>query len=292
MCQSLAIIGARGFIGRRLVARYSSNCRLVLFGREDGVLENSTVRRWSPSAPLKGCSAVIHLAADASTLSTDYRGPNVDLPLEVLEASAKEDVRRFVFVSSIFVHGRASETPLTPSSPFAPEDGYARSKIEAERALTKRSCELGIELVIVRPPLVYGLEARNTFALLRKLVVKHVPLPLGRAKAKRSIIAVDNLVDCLLSVATAEHAIACILPADDADYSLQDLVRMMSAASGKRALNLPFPKRVLRRALTLLGRRHIYDQLFCSLCVDRAHWFAVPWSPKLATENAIAQEMS
>ena len=293
MAGAIAIIGARGFVGRRFVERFGAMHELVLFGRTESKLDGHPVRRWSPGADLRGVSTVIHLAADASTLKGgDYNATNVDLPLEVLEASAKAGVRRFVFVSSIFVHGRSAAEPLTPDAPFAPEDGYARSKVDAEHMLTRRSAELGLHLVVVRPPLVYGAEARNTLARLRKLVARRMPRPFGRATGKRSMIAVNNLVDCLLAVAKADTAIACILPADASDMSLRELVTSIADATGTRVVNLPVPKRLLRRALTVLGRRHIYDQLFSSLCVDRAHWRALGWAPATTTESAIAQELS
>lgn len=283
---SIAIIGARGFVGRHLVRETKRALRL--FGRETSTLEGHQVHGWSRETNLEGCSAVIHLAAAASTRGThDYQATNVRLPLQVLESSAKASIKRFVFVSSIFVHGRSAPQPLSPTSELAPDDAYARSKADAEHALELRAKALGMELVIVRPPLVYGAGATSSFAMLRKLIALHAPLPFGRARSKRSIIAVENLCAALLHLANSNAPPARFLPADSDDLTLEELISTIASAAGQRAINLPVPRRAMRAGLELLGRSHIYEQLFCELRIDRTHWQTSEWAPPLATADAM-----
>jgi nucleoside-diphosphate-sugar epimerase len=304
----IAITGATGFVGRRLVARLLADGRAVrrITRRppdtpavdEDwcfvGAVDHSTDWR----APLTGVDVVVHLAARTHVVGergggklVDYRPLNVDGTRRLAEGAARSGVRRLVFVSSIKVNGeRTTQRPYTAKDPPRPVDAYGISKWEAEQALWETASATGLEVVVVRPPLVYGLGARGNFARLCNAVRRGLVLPLGAVKNRRSLVALDNLVD-LLAVCASHPAAPgeTFLVSDGEDLSTPELVRRMASAMRAEARLLSVPPTALRLAGRIAGRTAEVKRLLGSLQVDSTHTrWTLRWEPPLTVDQGLA----
>jgi lipopolysaccharide/colanic/teichoic acid biosynthesis glycosyltransferase/nucleoside-diphosphate-sugar epimerase len=195
------------------------------------------------------------------------------LSVRLARWAAEAGVRRFLFISSAKVHGETSRPgrPFREDDPAAPQDAYARSKWEAERALEEISRETGMELVVLRPPLVYGPGVKGNFARLMRWMSRGIPLPLGAVCGNhRSLAALDNLLDlvetCLEHPAAAGQA---FLVSDGEDLSTAELLRRLALAMGRRSPRLfPVPAPLLEATARLLGRQDMADRLLGSFQVD------------------------
>ncbi|GGI54442.1 hypothetical protein GCM10011430_16160 [Oxalicibacterium solurbis] len=219
-----------------------------------------------------------------------FRTVNVDATKDLARQAARHGVHRFVFVSSIKVNGEMTQYASFKASDVpAPLDAYGQSKLEAELALQQISRETGLEVVIVRPPLVYGPGVGANFLRLMQLVQKGIPLPLGAIHNLRSLVALDNLVDLL--IVCAENLAAAgrtFLVSDDHDVSTPELVRMLATAMGRRARLVPVPVGCLAAGAALLGKSAAADRLLGSLQVDiRETRSVLGWEPVVSTEEAI-----
>jgi nucleoside-diphosphate-sugar epimerase len=251
---TVCVTGANGLVGAALcsklnvsgfkvrgVVRLSHSLASVTEHVSAGNLE--AVTEWASA--LAGVSCVIHCAARTHVMHETagdgfaaYRAVNVDGSRRLAEQAATEGVRRLVYLSSIKVNGEktAHGAPFLFSDAPAPEDAYAISKWEAEQALWEVSSKTGLEVVVVRPTLVYGTGVKGNLARLLKLVRSGVPLPLGAVKNRRSLIGLDNLVDLLIRcVDHPEAAGQTILVSDGEDVSTPDLLRYMAGAMGRTA---------------------------------------------------------
>lgn len=250
------------------------------------------------SAALQDKDLVIHCAARAHIMSDDasdplseYRRVNVDGTLNLARQAAKEGLKRFVFISSIKVNGEQTQPgqPFTSDDQPAPEDAYGQSKLEAEQGLQQIASEAGMELVIIRPPLVYGPEAKGNFSTMIKLVDKGLPLPLGAIHNKRSLIALDNLVD--LVITCIDHPAAAnqvFLAGDGQDLSTTELLRGVGNAMGKPARLIPVPAGMLMFGATLLGKKAAAQRFLGSLQVDISKARNVlGWEPPLTLEEGL-----
>lgn len=297
---TVAIVGAGGFVGRALVEHFDQDpsTRVVLFGRAAGVLSGHPVSP-IPVAPgeLKGVDVVVHLAGIAHQRATeaDYQRVNIDLALAVAAEAMRAGVPRFIFVSSVQVHGQWSATPISPDSAFQPASPYGWSKAEAERALASLLQGTSTELVVIRPPLVYGPGAKANFAALMKAAGLGLPLPLGAASARRSMISIANLVDAIHALALAgprSTAGGVLLPADAQDLSVRDLYSTLCRASGRPAPLAPVPAWILGPALAAVGKRRMFDSLFRPAVINRAHWADMNWSPRQTAEDGLRHAMT
>jgi nucleoside-diphosphate-sugar epimerase len=281
----MLVTGANGFVGQNLCRRIlgegralraASRTRTTFDGADNVAFD---IEHPGDLAPfLRGVDVIIHLAARAHQLSDKaadplaaFRKVNLDAALQLMEAAARNGVKRFVYVSSIGVNG--NET--VPGRPFResdlphPHDPYAISKYEAELALADLSAGRGVELVVVRPPLVYGPGAPGNFARLLKLVNTGLPLPLGGIDNIRSFIYVQNLVDALLVCATqAQAASRTYLVSDADDISTPGLIAAIAAMMNKPARLVAVPPRLVRRVLQSVGKAGLFDKLAGSLQVD------------------------
>jgi nucleoside-diphosphate-sugar epimerase len=250
------------------------------------------------SSALAGVDCVIHCAARAHIMHETeadafaaYRSVNVDGSRRLAEQAAAAAVRRLVYLSSIKVNGErtALGAPFLFSDASAPEDTYSVSKWEAEQALWAVAASTGLEVVVVRAPLVYGLGAKGNLARLLKLVRCGVPLPLGAAPNQRSLIGLDNLVDLLIRC--VDHPAAAgqtFLVSDGEDLSTPDLLRHMAAAMGRSARLFPVPVSLLRLAGSALGKRAEIDRLVGSLQIDCSHTRQVlGWAPPVSVQEGI-----
>ena len=298
----ILVTGANGFVGSALLAALGTRAMaargavrrgegpgLAVVGELDGHTDWTTA--------LQGCRAVVHLAArvhvmddrDSDPLQA-YREVNVAATLCLATQAAEAGVQRFVYVSSIKVNGEATTgAPFRAMDAAGAVDPYGQSKLEAEQALLALAERTRLEVVIVRPPLVYGPGVKANFLNLIKLVRLGLPLPFGGIANARSMVALDNLVDLLIVCCSHPHAPGQVfLVSDGVDLSTTQLVRMIARALGKRAWLLPVPAALVGGVAALAGKRAAVDRLFGSLQVDIADTRAtLAWSPVVTPQQAI-----
>lgn len=301
----VAVTGASGFVGREVLATLAARglaARAVLrrgvaaAALPDPVVVGEIGPRTEWAAALAGTRAVIHLAARVHVMDDvgkhdAYHRVNAAGTERLAREAARAGVRRLVFVSSIKVNGEATaDAPFRESDPPAPADAYGASKAAAEAGLRRVAAETGLEVVIVRPPLVYGAGVRANFRALMEAVRRGVPLPLGRVRNRRSLVYVGNLADAL--VTALEHPAAAgetFLVSDGEAVSTPDLVRAIGRAVGRQARLLPVPVALLRAAGTLTGRGAAVERLTGSLVVDSSRIRSrLGWAPPFALEAGLA----
>lgn len=285
------VTGASGFVGRHVVAELLRRSMMVRAAVRTGgtaALPSSSVELVALSGSgfaaadwadtVSGCRVVIHVAARAHVVRDSHADPttafhmaNVDFACACAEAAASAGVERFIFMSSVGVHGGSSGTrPFHAGSDLAPHTPYARSKADAERALAEVVRGSGMALTVIRPPLVYGPGAPGNFGALMRAVERGWPLPLGAVTGNcRSFVAIDNLVD--LIVTCLEHpgaANQAFLVSDGEDLSTADLLHRLGSAMGRPARLLPVPVWALALGAKLLGKPEMFQSLSGSLQVD------------------------
>lgn len=252
------------------------------------------------SAALADQKIVIHAAARAHIMQkeaadplAEYRKINVEGTLNLARQAATANVKRFVFISSIKVNGEQTplDKPFTAKDKPAPKDAYGISKYEAELGLQAISKDTGMEVVIIRPTLIYGPAAKGNFASLIKLIAKNIPLPLGAVHNKRSLVALDNLIDliirCIHHPAAANQV---FLAADGEDISTSDLLRGVAKAMGRSPFLLPMPAALLQLAANVLGKKAVAQRLLGSLQVDITKTCELlDWQPPLSIEQGLAR---
>jgi UDP-glucose 4-epimerase len=306
--KKILVTGANGFVGaalceglRRCGAPFHAAVRNSRNKDEFAIGDMAKASDWSRA--LAGCDTVIHLAARVHMMRdaaadplAAYRAVNADATLELARQAAEWGVRRFVFLSSVKVNGERSlaERPCSAQDRPAPQDPYGVSKLEAELRLLECTQRAGMELVIVRPPLVYGPGVRANFLRLMQLVHSGAPLPLGAVHNRRSMVGIDNLVDFLLLCARHPDAAGRTwMVSDNHDVSIAELVRTIAAAMGRPLRLLPVPPALLSAALTLLGRRAAAGRLLDSLQVDvRPALKQLGWRPPVDFETGIARTVA
>ncbi len=307
----ILVTGATGFVGKALVQRLladDESRRLVvavrIYGQPwpkqvipivTGDLKPST--DWSIA--LEGVAVVVHSAARVHVMHdteadplTVFRAVNVDGTLNLARQAAAAGVKRFVFISSVKVNGEA-----TPNGPFtevdapAPQDAYGQSKHETEQGLRQLAVETGMDIVIIRPPLVYGPGVKANFAALMRAVQRGWPLPLGAVHNQRSLVALDNLVDFIVTCITHPQAAnQTFFVSDGHDLSTTELVRGMAQAAGVPARLLPVPVWALQAGASLLGRRDMAQRLCDSLQVDISKTQELlGWKPPVNVDESLAK---
>ena len=198
-------------------------------------------------------------------------------------------VKRFIFLSSIGVNGRSTTKPFTENDIPLPDQDYAISKLEAEKGLQELALSSGMEVVIIRAPLVYGPNAPGNFAILMKWMNRNIPLPLGTINNKRSLVALDNLVDLILTC--SNHSAAAnevFLVADGEDLSTTELLKRISNALGKKSRLFPFNQRILEFCLVLIGKKDLAQRLCGSLQVDISKTKRLlNWTPPITVDEGL-----
>ena len=308
--RQFGLTGATGFVGRVLIPLLESRGahvrRLVRSHGRGQAADISKVRTFVTGpledAPdlrsaLMDVTTLIHLAGRAHVMRETaadaiaaYRATNVEGTRNLAEAAADAGVQRLIFISSIKVNGeRTSKQPFRASDEPNPEDAYGVSKAEAEAVLQEVSARTGLEICIIRPPLVYGPGVKGNFARLIRAVEKGVPLPLAAIDNARSMVYVENLCD--LIVRCSDHPAAAgrtFLVADDEALSTPELLRRIGQARGKPARLLHVPQPLLKACLTILGRQREYERLADSLVVDTTSTReALDWSPPVSMAEGL-----
>ncbi|MEO3678871.1 SDR family oxidoreductase [Rheinheimera sp. FR7-31] len=302
--KKILVTGASGFIGKALVSnlinrgiKLTTPVRKPIPGLADVVempflsdlCDFPLDSNWFNSR-----DAVVHIAAKAHSSNVtlaDFVKVNTHAALNVARLASKAGVKRFIFLSSIGVNGISNTRPFNVADDPAPVEDYAVSKLEAEIGLKQIAAETGMEVVIIRPPLVYGANAPGNFGKLAKLAQKNLPLPLGAIHNKRSLVALDNLVD--LIVTCIDHPNAAnqtFLVSDDRDVSTTELLKLMTRAAGKKPWLLPVPMSWLKLAGKLTGKQAVVDRLCGNLQVDITHTKqTLGWTPLVTVEEGIAR---
>lgn len=304
--RSILVTGATGFVGNALCARLASADRplvqAVRRSRSSGTGEIA-VGDIDPNTDwrtaLVGCEAVAHLAARVHVMRdmaadplAEFRRINVEGTLSLAYQAADAGVRRFVMVSSAKVNGESTMPgrPFTAHDIPAPQDAYAISKYEAEQGLRALAAKTDMEVVIVRPPLVYGPGVKANFAAMMRWLARGIPLPLGSiTRNRRSFVSIDNFVDLL--VTCLDHPAAAgqtFLASDGEDLSTAELLRRLGRTMGRPARLVSVPESWLSLGARLAGRPEIYKRLCGSLQLDIAHTCErLDWKPPFSVDESL-----
>jgi nucleoside-diphosphate-sugar epimerase len=225
-----------------------------------------------------------------------FRAVNVDGTLNLARQAAALGVKRFVFISSVKVNGESTPPgrEFTEADAPNPQDAYGQSKHEAEQGLRQLSADTGMEVVIIRPPLVYGPGVKANFAALMRAVQRGWPLPLGAVHNQRSLVALSNLVDFIVTCITHPQAAnQTFLVSDGQDLSTTELVRGLAQAAGVPACLLPVPVWALQAGATLLGKGDAVQRLCGNLQVDMSKARSLlGWVPPVSVEEGLRRAMA
>lgn len=308
---TVLVTGASGFIGRhvidellrrsikvRVACRQGTEVELPVENVDVVYLSGPGIAAADWADAVAHCSAVIHLAARAHVLRDRHEDPvrafrlaNVDYARACGEAAVFGGVQRFIFMSSVGVHGGTSGAqPIQAESPIRPHTPYACSKAEAEQALSEVVRGSGTRLTVVRPPLVYGPGAPGNFAVLVRAIARGLPLPLGSLTSnRRSFVAIDNLVDLIVTCLTHPAAAnQTFLVSDKEDISTAELLRRLGSMMGKSARLMPVPVAGLRFGAKLLGKQEMFQSLCGSLQVDISKTCTLlDWKPPLSLDEGL-----
>lgn len=308
--KTILLTGANGFVGKSLANKLASEKKILLRLATRSMLRETSDPRISVLPPmdltaetnwhdaLEGCDVVIHTAARVHVMEEtandplyEFRKINVEGTLNLARQAAQKHVKRFVFISSIKVNGEStSSNQLYAADDIAkPEDPYAFSKYEAEQGLLLLSEQTGMEVVIIRPPLVYGPGVKGNFQRMISWLQKGIPLPLGMVKNKRSFVALDNLVSLILTcVAHPKAANQIFLVSDGDDLSTPELLKKIGRSMNKPVTLLPIPFWFLKFSATILGKKDILQRLCGSLQVDITKTCnMLDWKPVVNTNEGL-----
>lgn len=286
---NILLTGATGFVGQRLLSMLKEkghHCRAAVRRpsssvdvHAESVVVGDIDANTDWSRAVAGVDVVVHLAArvhimhdQADNPLLEFRKINLDGTRSLAEAAARAGVRRLVYVSSIKVNGESTRgKPFTPQDIPSPSDPYAIAKWEAEKALQEVSQATGLEVVIIRPPLVYGPGVKANFHNLIKLVRMHIPLPLAGIVNRRTLVALDNLSDLIATCCTHPAAAGRVfLAGDDESLSTAELVRHIARAFQQYPPVFYFPPKLMQWTARLLGKADVWRRLAGSLEVDNS----------------------
>ena len=305
----LLLTGATGFLGvaltkrlvsepslelvvavRREPSKLASNIRPVIVGDLDAATD------WSSA--LSGVDVVVHTAARVHVMNesvndplTEYRKVNLEGTLNLARQAVQAGVKRFIFISSIKVNGEETVLgkPFTADDAPNPVDPYGVSKAETEQALLELAASTGLEVVIIRPVLVYGPGVKANFHNLIKWIYKGMPLPLGAVHNQRSLVALDNLVNFIIHcIDHPKAANEIFLISDGKDVSTTELLQKVATAFGKRPFLIPVPVSLMKFAARIPGKGDMADRLFGSLQVDSSKaGDLLGWEPVITMDDQL-----
>ncbi|WP_287810379.1 NAD-dependent epimerase/dehydratase family protein [Pseudomonas sp.] len=306
MPKNILVTGVTGFVGSAVSARLATDARyaVVKSSRSPGAVLGGTQLRFDldnpdPNLDLSDIDCIVHAAARVHVLAREdhdhamkaFRTANVRGTAALAEAAAQCGVRRFIFVSSIKVNGEHTlpGAPFTADDMPAPVDPYAISKYEAERFLLGLAKRSKMEVVIIRPPLIYGPGVKANYYKMMEWLVKGIPLPLGAVENARSFVSLDNLIDLILLC--IDHPSAhenVFMVSDGMDLSTPQLLQKLGVGLGARARLLTVPIPLLRLAMAVVGKREAFNKICSSLQVDiSATTSRLGWLPPVSLEKNI-----
>lgn len=307
---NIFITGANGFVGKALSETLSKNYNIFAGVRHINehekknccnYIENISLSEnfdWYSIFIKNKIDVVIHAAARVHVMADSSNDPvgefskiNVNGTINIAKCAAMSGVKRFIFISSIKVNGEYTEKnyKFTEALAGIPSDPYGLSKYNAEIELMKVSEETGMEVVIVRPPLVYGYGVKANFEKLLKVSKLGIPLPFGAIDNKRSLISIDNLVHFIgLCVVHRLAANETFLISDDHDVSTRELLHAFGDAFGYRVRLLPVPSNILTFLLSFIGKKRIAERICLSLQVDCSKAkMLINWVPPVSLHQAL-----
>ncbi|QDC47502.1 NAD-dependent epimerase/dehydratase family protein [Candidatus Methylopumilus universalis] len=280
----ILITGSNGFIGKSLLEALKH-------------LEVVRPLRTEWHSYLEGVDCVIHLAGKAHTPLNgrknelnEYRSINVKKTLELAQKAALAKVKRFIFMSSIKVNGETTgRKKFTAYDTASPEDAYGLSKLEAELGLRQIASQTGMEVVIIRAPLVYGPGVKANFLSLLHFVNYYVPMPFGMIHNKRSFVSVDNLINLILEcIKHPKAANKTFLVSDDQDISIGELLKKISIAFNKPAILIPVPLWILKAFFRSFWMKKMEDRLLASMQIDITYTKKIlNWYPPYTIEQGL-----
>ena len=294
----ILVTGASGFVGRYLVNHLSKTDEVIACVRKKSSLLPSSVQQivsnnFFDIAIPKDTDVIVHLAGIAHNKNNsvdEFKRINVDGTLELARKALEANIKRFIFISSIGVngnstHGKAFTEQDTPN----PTNDYTKSKYEAEKALAKLFENTHIDLVIIRPPLIYAHDAPGNFSKLLMLIKLGQFLPFGCTHNQRSFIAIENLISFITACIYHDTKInETFLIADDEVISTKQLIQCVSSGMGKSMILLPVPTKLLSTLADATGKVGIFEQLYGNLQIDnrKAKKF-FNWHPPKHSLNAL-----
>lgn len=303
---NVLVTGASGFVGGPLSQALRNNGHDVTAvsrrGTEIPGVTNVTVADFNNidmlTETLRGVDVVVHAAARVHVMNetaanplAEFRAVNRDLTQNIATAAHRAGVKRFVFLSTIKVFGETSprELPFTAATPPRPVDPYGVSKLEAEQALFDFAASSGLEVVVIRPPLIYGPGVRANFERMVRLIGRGIPLPFGGIRNRRSLVALDNLLDLIKACVSSPHAsgqVFCV--SDSSPISTPELFRAVGEAMDRSVMMIAIPETFLAVAFKLIGKSAYIDRLISSLHVDISHTQdTLGWVPKVNPSDAL-----
>lgn len=309
----ILVTGATGFVGRELmaaVARRGLSVRGAARRAPESTVEGAEYVLGADLAPdsdwsaaLAGVDAVVHAAARVHVMNDTASDPlavfrriNVAGTVNLARQAAAAGVHRFVFISSIKVNGERNVggRPFRATDAAAPIDPYGISKHDAEEALHRVASETGLEVVIIRPPLVYGPGVKANFAALVRAVARGIPLPLGAVQNERSLIGLDNLVDFVITCITHPAAAnEVFLVSDGEDLTTPDLIRRIGAALGRPARLISVPRWMLITGAAVIGKRDVARRLLDSLRMDSSKARTLlGWTPPVSVDEGLRRAVA
>jgi len=293
----ILITGASGFVGQRLTKHLELKGHSVIACNRELV---PNIENFDWKLLLQGVEAVVHLAARVHMMNENskdplstYRKTNVEATRRLAETCVAAGVKRFIFLSSIKVNGeKTTDQPFTENDAAAPEDPYGISKMEAEKVLVEIADRTDLEVVILRPPLVYGPGVKANFLSLMSAIQKSRPLPVGSIRNnKRSLVFVENLVSAIEKVlVTPGLKKEIYLVADDVALSTFELCSILKKSFRSKSALLPIPLLFLKLTGMVLNKQNLIDKLTGSLVVDNSKIKkALRWSPPFSSEAGIQE---
>jgi UDP-glucose 4-epimerase len=302
----ILVTGASGFIGRHVapvLARGGWAVRHAMrqpTGYDDEVVIESLSGTTEWTSALSGVDAVLHLAARVHRRNDGrafdlYRDINVDGTLHLARCAAEAGVRKFIFVSTILVHGRSNDgrAPFSERDILTPRGSYGTSKAAAEAGLRELSRESGMQVTVIRPPLVYGAWAKGNFAFLARAVRRRIPLPFAAIRNQRAFLSVENLASFILHRLTqADKGFEVFLVADQEQVSTPEFVERMARAADIKPRMFPLPTPVLTALLTMAGQPEAYESLIGSLKLDLSKAASIGWRPPITMDEGLRRALA
>lgn len=245
---------------------------------------------------LSGVDAIVHCAARVHVMRetvTDpvaaFRTANVVGTVQLARQAAERGIRRFIFLSSVKVNGEGGLVAYCETDLAAPKDIYGLSKYEAEVGLREIATQTGMELVVLRPPLIYGPGVKANFQSLMRALARGIPLPLGALQNRRSLVALGNIVDLIVTCIKHPAAVnETFFVSDGEDLSTTELIRRLAVAMGRPACLVPVPSMALTIGLTLLGKREVAARLCGTLLVNITKVRQLlGWAPPISVDEGL-----